>query len=421
MSEPSDEEYGTPKNSFISREEDTDSLDDFKSTRDNQKSVSLSDFGLEDEELHPWDSQHEDNEEDKKPTLPIKALLDSLEPNTTTELKKAKKGLTLRNLFRKTDKSQSGDPVFLWKSKTMEPKNYIRANIISKNESTQGYSLQDMDGNKYENIPETRFMDVSEFIKLLKLYPESNIDGLFGRNYPDVDINDPYNFEQIRNYLYKPYTNLHLRGKTRKLFSKVLPIESEGSPTRELIVYVMREIERGPQQQSLKAGEKDSRYAVWDRGQLLSIEKVTINGEIVLKYKIKLDISPKVKIFYNREFMDEKYNRIPGSQVITEKQYYEYVMRTAESEGEAESESKAYAGVSYEKPSVKDTLLSIGNSKYNEDGTNAMYAPDYGEQGGRRRRTRRRKTYGKKQKTQKMRAISRKGKKRTRKGKSNKK
>ena len=36
---------------------------------------------------------------------------------------------------------------------------------------------------------------------------------------------------------------------------------------------------------------------VWE---LLSIEKVTINGEIVLKYKIKLDISPKVKIFYNR-------------------------------------------------------------------------------------------------------------------------
>jgi hypothetical protein len=397
MSEPSDEEYGTPRNSLISKEDETDSLDDFKSTRDNQKSVSLSDFGLEDEELHPWDSQHEAHEEDKKPPLNVQALLDSIaEPNASTELKRAKKGLTLRNLFRKTDKSQSGDPVFLLKSKSMEPENYIRANIISKNQSTQGYSLQDIDGNKYENIPETRFMNVSEFIKLLKRYPESNIDGLFGRNYPDVNLNDPYNFETISNYLYKSYTNLHLRGKTRKLFSKILPIEREGSPTRELIVYVMREIEQGPQQQSLKAGEKDSRYAVWDRGQLLSIEKVTINGQIVLKYKIKLDISPKVKIFYNRQFMDEKYNRIEGSQIINEKQYYEYIMRTAEAE----------AGDSYQKPSAS---------------SNSNYASDFGAEGGKRKRTRRRKTYGKKHKTQKMRAISRKGKKRTRKGKTNKK
>jgi hypothetical protein len=397
MSEPSDEEYGTPRNSLISKEDETDSLDDFKSTRDNQKSVSLSDFGLEDEELHPWDSQHEAHEEDKKPPLNVQALLDSIaEPNASTELKRAKKGLTLRNLFRKTDKSQSGDPVFLLKSKSMEPENYIRANIISKNQSTQGYSLQDTDGNKYENIPETRFMNVSEFIKLLKRYPESNIDGLFGRNYPDVNLNDPYNFETISNYLYKSYTNLHLRGKTRKLFSKILPIEREGSPTRELIVYVMREIEQGPQQQSLKAGEKDSRYAVWDRGHLLSIEKVTINGEIVLKYKIKLDISPKVKIFYNRQFMDEKYNRIEGSQIINEKQYYEYIMRTAEAE----------AGDSYQKPSAS---------------SNSNYASDFGAEGGKRKRTRRRKTHGKKYKTQKMRAISRKGKKRTRKGKTNKK
>ena len=145
MSKSSDDEFGTPRDTLVSRdEEETKSHDDFKSIGDRnvQRSFSLSDFGLKDEELYPWEPQ---NEMEEQKTTPLKlAGLENLESGSVKELKKASKGVTLRNLFRRTDKSQAGEAVFLLLRGNRIPENFIRANIISKNQSTQGYSLQDM-------------------------------------------------------------------------------------------------------------------------------------------------------------------------------------------------------------------------------------------------------------------------------------
>jgi hypothetical protein len=409
MSESSDKEFVTPRDTLVSRDE--------------QRSFSLGDFGLNDEELGPWNIQ---NEMDEQKTTPLNvAGVENLESGSFKELKSAPKGVTLRNLFRRTDQSQEGEAVFLLLRGNRQPENFIRANIISKNQSTQNYSVQDINGKKYEGVNNSRILNVSEFIELLKQYPEHSIDNLFGTKYLDVNLNDANNFETIRDYLYKPITPFLARGKTRKLFSKILPIEPESAPRRELIVYVMREIAADPRKQSSKAGEQDSRFNTWDRGQLLSIDKFIANGIDILKYRIKLDISPKVKIFYNRQFMDEKYNKIEGSQIITEKHYYEFVMRTASRAAEIERENVqtenamrvAEANSNVKIAAPRTVIEEIENVEYNDDGSNANWVPDYDEEGG-RRRTRRRKSHRKKQKTQKMRAIYRKGKKRARKGKS---
>ena len=198
----------------------------------------------------------------------------------------------------------------------------------------------------------------------------------------------------------------------------------------------MREIAADPRQQSSKAGEQDSRFNTWDRGQLLSIEKFNANGIDILKYNIKLDISPKVKIFYF--FVGSGYSDVKGqyafgesgqmyrpSQIITEKQYYEFVMRTASRDAEIERQNvqaedairAAEANSNLKIAAPRTVITEMGNVKYNDHGSNANWVPDYDEEGG-RRRTRRRKSHRKKQKTQKMRAIYRKDKKRARKGKS---
>ena len=438
MSKSSDDEFGTPRDTLVSRdEEETKSHDDFKSIGDRnvQRSFSLSDFGLKDEELYPWEPQ---NEMEEQKTTPLKlAGLENLESGSVKELKKASKGVTLRNLFRKTEKSQAGEAVFLLLRGNRIPENFIRANIISKNQSTQGYSLQDINGKKYEEVSKSRILNVSEFIELLKQYPEDSIDNVFGTKYLDVNLNDIHNFETIRDYLYKPITPFLARGKTRKLFSRVLPIESESAPRRELIVYIMREIAADTRQQRSKAGEQDSRFNTWDRGQLLSIEKIIANGIDILKYNIKLDKDPKPKLFYF--FVGSGYSDKLGqyafgesgqmyrpSQIITEKQYYEFVMRTASRDAEIERENvqtedamrAAEANSNVKIAAPRTVIKEMGNVEYKDDGSNAMYEIDYGEEGGKRRRTRRRKSRRKKQKTQKMRAISRKGKKRARKDKS---
>ena len=428
MSNSSDEEYGTPRDSLgSSDEENTKSFDEFKSIgdRNDKNLLSLSHFGLKDEELYPRDSPSK-LRENKKPQLKWAGLLEDLDSSSVEELKQAPKGVTVRNLFRDTDKSQEGEAVFLFLRGNRFPENFIRANIISKNQSTQGYSVQDINGKKYEEVSKSRILNVSEFIELLKQYPDDGIDNVFGRNYLDLNLNDIYNFETIRDYLYKPITPFLARGKTRKLFSRVLPIESESAPKRELIVYIMREIKADPQQQSSKAGEKDSRYNTWDRGQLLSIDKFIANGIDILKYRIKRENATQPEIFYynktGKVVFGHKGEIYHSSQIITEKQYYEFVMRTASRADEIERNNvqtenamrSAEANSNLKIAAPRTVIEEMGNDEYKDDGSNAKWVPDYDEDGGRRRTRRRkiirRKTRRKKQRTQKK----------PRKGKSNK-
>uniref|UniRef100_A0A6C0IHZ3 Uncharacterized protein n=1 Tax=viral metagenome TaxID=1070528 RepID=A0A6C0IHZ3_9ZZZZ len=260
----------------------------------------------------------------------------------------------IRNLATIRDTRLAGSNVFVLKNGInipKKPENYFRANVIDMNTDTREYNVRDTDGNVYEKISETQIIfDVLEFIELLKTYPKSNIRNLFGIDYPDVNMMDRDNYDIIHNYIYKPRTPWAARNKTRKVLSAVLPIESYGRPKRELIIYVMHEI-NSPEKNQTKAGEKDSRHNIWLRAQLLSIDKVAMYGQLRLKYRIQYHNSPKIKELYNRTFQLENDEKTYGSQIITEKQYYEFIQYTALRETEKNDHK------------TSDNLASLGGKR----------------------------------------------------------